>query len=74
MSVYESIMKGLGEAVEYEKESIKSCTTAQITIQYLREELDAVEKDKLAGKNGCTVEELDKYLGDVIESAENGKA
>lgn len=69
MSVYESIMKGLGEAAEYEKDNINNCTTAQIAMQHLREELDAVEKDKLAKKNGCTVEELDKYLSDIIENA-----
>lgn len=68
MSVYESIMKGLGEAVEYEKGNIKN-RTAKVTLQHLREELDAVEKDKLAEKNSCTVEELDKYLGDIIENA-----
>lgn len=32
----------------------------------LREELLAVEEDKLAGRNGCTVDELDNYLDDVI--------
>lgn len=69
MSVYESIMKGLGEAAEYEKDNINNCTAAQIAIQHLREELDAVEKDKLAGKSGCTIEELDKYLSDIIENA-----
>lgn len=32
----------------------------------LREDLLAVEEDKLAGRNGCTVDELDNYLDDVI--------
>lgn len=32
----------------------------------LREELLAVEEDRLAGRNGCTVDELDKYLDDVL--------
>ena len=33
----------------------------------LREELLLVEEDKLAGRNGCSVEELDRYLGEIIE-------
>lgn len=32
----------------------------------LREELLAVEEDRLAGRNGCTLDELDAYLDDVI--------
>lgn len=32
----------------------------------LREELLAVEEDRLAGRNGCTLNELDAYLDDVI--------
>ena len=32
----------------------------------LREELLAVEEDRLAGRTGCTVEELDAYLDSVI--------
>lgn len=32
----------------------------------LREELLAVEEDRLAGRNGCTIDELDSYLDDVI--------
>ena len=31
----------------------------------LREELLAVEEDRLAGRNGCTLDELDDYL-DVL--------
>lgn len=31
----------------------------------LREELLAVEEDRLAGRNGCTLDELDEYL-DVL--------
>ena len=31
----------------------------------LREELFAVEEDRLAGRNGCTLDELDEYL-DVL--------
>ena len=37
----------------------------------LREQLLAVEEDRLAGRKGCTIDELDSYL-DVILS-EDGK-
>ena len=37
----------------------------------LREELLAVERDRLAGRVGCTVEELDAYLDGVIEDAKS---
>ena len=33
----------------------------------LREELLAVEEDRMAGRSGCTVDELDACLDDVIE-------
>lgn len=32
----------------------------------LREELLAVEEDRLAGRAGCTVDELEAYLDDVL--------
>ena len=32
----------------------------------LREELLAVEEDRIAGRVGCTLDELDAYLDDVI--------
>ena len=32
----------------------------------LREELLAVQEDRIAGKGGCSLEELDVYLDDVI--------
>ncbi len=32
----------------------------------LREELLAVEEDRMAGRAGCTLDELDVYLDDVI--------
>ncbi len=32
----------------------------------LREELLAVEEDRLAGRNGCTLDELDNYLSNII--------
>ncbi len=35
----------------------------------LREELLAVEEDRIAGRNGCTLDELDAYLDDVIAEA-----
>ena len=35
----------------------------------LREELLAVEEDRLAGRTGCTADELDAYLDSVIAGA-----
>ncbi|MCD8078717.1 MAG: type II toxin-antitoxin system Phd/YefM family antitoxin [Lachnospiraceae bacterium] len=35
----------------------------------LREELLAVEEDRFAGRNGCTLDELDAYLDEVIAEA-----
>ncbi|MBD5115447.1 MAG: type II toxin-antitoxin system Phd/YefM family antitoxin [Ruminococcaceae bacterium] len=32
----------------------------------LREELLAVEEDRLNGRTGCTLEELDEYLDNII--------
>ena len=32
----------------------------------LREELLAVEEDRIAGRNGCTIDELDVFLDGVI--------
>ena len=32
----------------------------------LREELLAVEEDRIAGRTGCILDELDEYLDDVI--------
>jgi PHD/YefM family antitoxin component YafN of YafNO toxin-antitoxin module len=39
----------------------------------LREELLAVEEDRLAGRTGVTPEELDRYLSDIIDEVEHGK-
>ena len=32
----------------------------------LREELLAAQEDRIAGRTGCTLEELDAYLDEVI--------
>lgn len=37
----------------------------------LRDELLAVEEDRLQGRNGCTLDELDSYLKSVIAEAKN---
>lgn len=39
----------------------------------LREELLAVEEDRLAGRVGYTTDELNSYLDSVIDEVENGK-
>lgn len=36
----------------------------------LKEELITVEEDRLAGRSGCTLDELDAYLDDVIAEAQ----
>ena len=33
----------------------------------LREDLLSVEEDRLAGRTGCTLDELDSYLDDMID-------
>lgn len=35
----------------------------------LREELLAVEEDKIAGRTGSSIDELESYLNDIIERA-----
>ena len=32
----------------------------------LRKQLLSVEEDRMAGNKGCTIDELDKYLNDII--------
>lgn len=39
----------------------------------LREELLAVEEDRLAGRAGTTPHELDSYLDSIIDEVEHGK-
>lgn len=39
----------------------------------LREELLAVQEDRLAGRNGVSLDELDAYLDSVIEEVQHGK-
>lgn len=39
----------------------------------LWEELLAVEEDRLAGRMGCTLEELDSYLDGIIDKVEHRK-
>lgn len=44
---------------------IKSCNQQEKMLK-LREELLAVEEDRLSGRKGYTLEELNDYLNDVI--------
>lgn len=39
----------------------------------LRQELLAVEEDRLAGRSGVTPDELDSYLNSIIDEVEHGK-
>lgn len=59
--VKELLMKDREFKSEYEK------------LKKLRKELLDVEKDRLAGRIGCTLEELDKYLDGIIDGLEHGK-
>ncbi|MFB5268638.1 type II toxin-antitoxin system Phd/YefM family antitoxin [Paenibacillus enshidis] len=40
----------------------------------LREELLAVQEDRIAGRAGVTLDELDTYLDSIIDEAEHGKS
>ena len=39
----------------------------------LREELLAVEEDRIAGRMGCSPDELETYLDGIIDEVANGK-
>lgn len=39
----------------------------------LREELVAVEEERLAGRHGMTVDELDGHFESIIDEVEHGK-
>ena len=41
-------------------------TSKDDAMQELRDELLAIEDDRLQGRSGCTIDELDLYLDDVI--------
>lgn len=45
---------------------IETCNRREKMLK-LREELLAVEEDRMAGRTGTTVDELDAYLDDIIE-------
>ena len=47
--------------------------TRREKILKLREELLAVEEDRLAGRTGTTPDELDSYLENIIGEVEHGK-
>jgi len=51
---------------------IKAFTRREKTLK-LREELLAVEEDRLAGRAGTMPDELDSYLDSIIDEAEHGK-
>jgi PHD/YefM family antitoxin component YafN of YafNO toxin-antitoxin module len=39
----------------------------------LREELLTAEEDRIAGRTGCTPDELETYLDGIIDEVEHGK-
>lgn len=60
---------GEGDLVVMDVESF----TRREKMLKLREELLAVEEDRAAGHADCTLDELDAYLGDIIEKVKNGQ-
>lgn len=52
--------------------NIKAFTLREKMLK-LREELLAVEEDRLAGCVGVTPDELDSYLDSIIDEMEHGK-
>ena len=50
---------------------IESFTLREKTLK-LREELLAVEEDRIAGRKGSSLEELDQLLDHIIDAEENG--
>lgn len=48
--------------------SIEICNKREKLLK-LREELLAVEEDRVSGRDGCTLDELEVYFDDVIEEA-----
>lgn len=39
----------------------------------IREQLLAAEEDRFAGRGGCTVDELEEYLGGIIDGRQDAK-
>jgi prevent-host-death family protein len=60
---------GEGDLVVMDVESF----TRREKMLKLREELLAVEEDRIAGRIGCSPDELETYLGDIIDEVGNGK-
>lgn len=60
---------GEGDLVVMDVESF----TRREKMLKLREELLAVEEDRLAGRAGCTPDELEAYLEGIIDEVEHGK-
>ena len=40
----------------------------------LREELLSVEEDRIAGRHGCSIDEMEQLLDDLITMVEDGKS
>jgi PHD/YefM family antitoxin component YafN of YafNO toxin-antitoxin module len=76
----EALCKSSGEPVYLTKNSegdlvvmdIEAFTSREKMLK-LREELLAVEEDRLAGRTGITPDELDSYLESIIDEVEHGK-
>lgn len=60
---------GEGDLVVMDLESF----TRREKMLKLREELLAVEEDRLAGRAGCSPDQLERYLDEIIDEVENAK-
>ena len=55
-------------------DAINKCEIYRFIVKpWLREELLAIEEERLAGRAGATPDELDSYLDSVIDEVEHGK-
>jgi len=52
---------------------IETCNRRE-KLRNLREQLMAVEEDRIAGRRGCTADELDAYLDEVISEVQSDAA
>lgn len=60
---------GEGDLVVMDMESF----TRREKMLKLREDLLAVEEDRMSGRVGCTPDELEAYLDGIIDEVEHGK-
>ncbi|NLK51537.1 MAG: type II toxin-antitoxin system Phd/YefM family antitoxin [Syntrophomonadaceae bacterium] len=67
------LCRSTGEPVYLTKNGEGDLVVMDIEAFTRREELLAVEEDRLAGRAGTTPNELDSYLDSIIDEVEHGK-